>query len=85
VAQRGAVAEGRYAEVDGYVVADDLGPPPADVRARLQALLAETVAIEQALANQLDALARRSLAAVAATRAQARQPRGRPLFVEYSA
>ena len=85
VEQRAAVAEGRYGEVRGYVLPDGLGSAPESVRPRLHSLLEETVAIERAIANQLDTMARRSLAAVAATRARARQPLGRPLFVEYSA
>ncbi len=82
VEQRAAVAEGRYGDVRGHLLTPGLGPPPASHLARLHAVLQETVAAEQALTNQMETLARRS---VAANRAHARAPRRRPLFVDHSA
>lgn len=82
VEQRAAVAEGRYPEVTGHVLPDGLGPLPAALGARLRTVFEETVAIEQALAGQLDTMARRS---IAANRAQSRLQARRPLFVDQSA
>ena len=57
--QRAAFAEGRYGDIVSYELPEHLGPVPAQLEARALDLLSECTALEIAVADRMESVARR--------------------------